>query len=262
MQKSYSLLIFAQFGLFFSICAQGRANLPIPIIEDTARTELLGTDIVGWTYGDDQRWYSLERGIPIKTTSYEWEQVHERPPYRLGADNIQFLEIIKIRFDTVPYTLFVKGSLDGYYEYPSRLKGWTETEEIQYFLMKDEELEKYHRKDSLGSFFYEIELQDHGILTNIRLKKRKEWLKILQEKVVPRENHPWRLMIHQELYGNENIARFQVYPMHHLFKDVDGLRQVQQIKGKRIYGKPELLQYFYYEVPFDQLYRFLNTDLF
>lgn len=262
MRKSYSLLFFAQIALCIGIHAQGRVNLPIPIIEDTARTELLGTDIDGWTLGDDQRWCNLERGIPIKTTSYEWEQIKEQESYRLGTDNIQFLEFIKMSFDTIPYTLLVKGSLDGKFEYPSREKGWVETEEIQYFLIKDQILKEYFRKDSSGTFLYEIELADHGVLTDVRLKKRKEWLGILKEKVVPREKYPWRLMVHLELFGNENIGRFQIYPMHRLFKDVDGLRQVQQIKGKRIYGKPELLQYFYYEVPFDQLYRFLNTDSF
>lgn len=241
------------------LCAHGRQSLPIPVAEDTALSRIESEDITGWTYGEDLRWYSVKHSIPMHTTTFKWEKLRNDRAHALGEENIQFLEVFRMYYGTKPYIVVVKGIMDGVYEYPERQRGWDESPRLHYFVMDESELEKIHAKNSIGTFIYSLRLVDHGFVPHVKFKKRERWIEEICKKAVPHENYPWELMFHVSLFGEQNVARFQLYAMHRVFKDIDGVRNVQQLRGERIYGKDELMEYFYYEVPFSQMFQYLHT---
>ncbi|QTN39552.1 hypothetical protein HZ996_10520 [Cryomorphaceae bacterium] len=242
-----------------TMLGQGRENLPQPVSEDSSLARLDGEVITGWTFGEDMRWYSLPGAIPVRTTSFRWENIQDDPNYALGEDNIRFIETFRLYYGTKAYYVMVKASEEGAYKYPARERGWETAPRIDYFMLEESEVVKIHAKDSIGTFMYQLKLVDHGIVRNIKLKKREDWVEEIMRKAIPREDYPWELVFHASLFGEQNVARFQFYAMHRAFKDIDAVRHVQKIRGNRIYGKPELMDYFYYEIPFELMFTYLRT---
>lgn len=209
--KQYYLIIALLFtALSFS---QERVNAALPKLNPVASGRI--PEVTGWTQNDAGEWLSRKNRIP-SNLSGEDKILLDHENEALGEDRENFIDI-SVRDVTINdsvYSILIKKFKDGFYKYSSIREGWIPTNNLDYFVFRKEELNKF--KNLEPNRVYEIKIDP--IYTNDQMVSvtGKDYLKLVSEdlfkEMKKNQSAPSKkLVIYFKLYNNKVRFIIQSY---------------------------------------------------
>ncbi len=224
--------------------AQTRESTPDMIFSEEP-IGLLEEDITGWTYSLDGKWLSGENVVYPRLQSRNTEKLN-KPPYKFGIDNFSKMALHEIHYGRDTLLLLVKFFENGYFKYPRTQSGWKSQKGLHYFVFEKPNQQLVNITDTTRHTFT-AKLINSGTLTDVSYRK---YLDRVEERVNLEESSNRFLHMDFELYRETDVFRFMIYANHEVFHDLRGTVTDLDIKGKSLFGTPQLLDYVYFETTF------------
>lgn len=245
MRKLIVLLFLSQ-----GLLAQTRENKPLPIFPKKP-VKILDEGITGWSLSMDGQWISQEMKIPVRLISTNEDQ-YETKINSLGNDNIEELQIYPAIYGNDTLIMLVKIYETGAYEYQRTKKGWDDYLLAYYFVIDHKELRKLKAISSEASVI-ELEMKDFGLVTDVRTRNV---LDDIRQKMIVKPETQRRLAFIIRKMDSTGKIQFQFASLHEVFRDVEGVLNDFQLRGRSLYGKEALLDHLYYEMDEDTFKEF------
>jgi hypothetical protein len=240
MKERFLLLLFF-FG-FSATFSQVRRNAPLLSFSSVPIGQL-DEGIAGWVRTTNGQWISSENTIPKRFSSFD-EKKYKQKHNKLGMDNIQAIEVYDVTYGDERLWAIVKYYTNGAYKYKGTQKGWKDWDEAYYYLVYPEEFQKLSELEDSIIHVIKFKLLHSG---RIRDVKRDEIADEIQRKVKFTQTFDRYMVLHLRLDRGSNKAHFQFACPHEIFGDIEGVLNDFTVKGKSLYGRPALFDYFYYE---------------
>ena len=240
MKQRFLLLLF--FFVFGELSAQVRRNAPL-LSFSSVPIGVLEEGVTGWVRTTNGQWISEEGVIPKRFSSFD-EMLYNQKHNRLGMDNLHAIEVFDVTYGDERLWAIVKYYRNGAYRYEGTQKGWKDWEEAYYYLVYPEEFQKLSELEDSVIHIMKFKLLHSGRIVNV---KRKEIAEEIQRKVKFTTTWDRTMVLHLRLDRGANKAHFQFACPHIIFSDLEGVLNDFTVKGKSLYGRPALFDYFYYE---------------
>ena len=228
------------------VMAQAREEKPLPIIAEEP-TGILEENITGWSYSLDGQWMSAKNTIPPRGVSRD-KDFYESRENKLGLDNTIELRTYPVKYGDSTLLLILKLYESGTYKYQATKSGWRTQIDGYYYLVPFSALSQLSSLENGKLQRITIEMIQGGRLTDVSPKKV---LEALEEQLIVKESYDRNLIMQIRPYKEKNIAQYNLYSLHEIFPDVEGVLRDFTINGKSLYGSKLIMDYFYYEVPLD-----------
>ncbi len=231
------------------LSGQTRENEPVLEIFPTP-IAVMQHDVVGWMRTVDGLWKSENNTIPRRFSRFDDEK-YAMPDNALGQDNLIKLEVYDAVHKGERVWVFVKYTRNGDFKYRGRRKGWKKWTDAYFYLVYPNEFLKVQESltDSIPHIL-KFDLIYSGHLH--KLNKKAVAPEILKH-VRYTNNFNRQMVINIQLFRDQDVARFMICSMHKVFPEIEGVVQDFTVKGKSIYGRPMLFDYFYYETSLSNL---------
>jgi len=245
--------------LFSLICiwawGQTREEKPLPIFREEP-LNVLKEGITGWSYSIDGQWIGKESVIPVVAVSTK-KKAYKAKEARVGLDNIQALYLVPAQYGKDTLVALLKLYLHGSYRYPLTHKGWQEIPYAYYFLFKKKELKKLQAFQDTNISHVRIPLLDGGLLKDV---KAKDVIAKMNANVVVRRRYDRQLVFTMLSEPTSGKLYFQLYSMHDIFSDVEGVYQDFTKRGRTLYNSQDLLNYLYFEIDQSAFRQFFKLE--
>lgn len=233
------------------VTAQQRVNDPLPILSKEPAAIL--ESAIGWCQSLDGQWISQDNTIPIRTNSRDKGR-YESKTGQLGMDNFESFRLYPVSYADSTLLLLVKVYTDGHYKYASTKKGWKTNTKAHYYLITRHSWNRVIQLHSEGIHLVRIPLLDAGVLDVTGDNDiKKEFEKVSHVRRLDRS----LIVQYQQQFQN---MRFQIYSVHDVFDDIEGVRQDFRLHNNSFYGKEELFRYLYYEITLQEWLSFVSMQ--
>lgn len=223
------------------LMAQTRVNSPqIQIGEEPIG--VLDENFKGWSYSLDGKWISGEQCVYHRILSVQ-EDLLNSDEQKLGIDNFNEIRVHELYYGKDTLLLLLKPFEAGYYKYPRSKTGWKTELRIHYFVI---EKPKEALAEINDTVFHSMEykLYDSGTLNNTSVRRSID--EISQRLNLTKTSNRY-LYLDFEVYKSTSVIRFMLYANHEIFHDLQGTVDDLTIRGKSLFGTPQLLNYIYFE---------------
>lgn len=231
-------------SFFFGLKAQVRTDEPDVLFSEEP-LGIIEEGLTGWTYSLDGKWISGENVVYPRIQSRNTDKL-KNEPYKFGIDNISKMALHEIYYGADTLLLLVKFFEIGYFKYPRTQSGWKDQNGLHYFVFEKPRQQLQNVTDSIRQTF-KAKLINSGTLTDVSQRK---YLKKIEERLNLLEASNRYLYFDYELYQQKDVLRFMIYSNHEVFHDLRGTNTDLSIKGKTLFGTPQLLDYVYFETTF------------
>ena len=235
--------------------AQNREEKPLPIIAKEP-TGSLEENITGWSYSLDRQWVSAENIIPVRAVSRD-KNIYKSHENELGLDNLKMLQAYPVKYGEKTLLLLVKFFKTGDYKSPATQSGWKTQLNAYYYLIPFDELKQLSELPDGQEKKIVIEMIHGGLVSDI---KTSEALDEIEEKLIVKDSYDRNMILQLRPFQEKNIVQFQLYSLHEIFSDVEGVAHDFTLNGKSVYGSPVLLDYIYYETSLDNFKNTFSLD--
>ena len=229
---------------FLCMVAQHRASTPDMLFGEDP-IGIIDEGITGWTYTLDGKWISGENVAYPRIQSRN-NAVLNNPPYQFGIDNITQMALHEIIYGSDTVLLLVKFFENGYFKYPRTQSGWKNQKGLHYFVFEKPRHKLSSVADTTRQTFT-VKLINSGTLMDVSQRK---YVNRIEERINLEEKSNRLLYFDFELYKDTDVLRFMIYANHEVFHDLRGTVTDLEIKGKTLFGTPQLLDYVYFETTF------------
>ena len=220
---------------------QTRTNTPeVKISEEPIASMEEG--FTGWTYSLDGKWISGENCIYPRLLSVQNDRL-KSPPYSLGIDNMKEIQVYEVLYGADTLLLILKPYEDGYFKYASSQTGWRSQKSIHYFII---DKPKSHLNEIQDTLLHTLEykLYDSGTIQDISLRKA---IPEISKRLNLSQKSNRILFLDYQVWKETGVIRFMLYANHEVFHDLRGTVSDITIRGKSLFGTPQLLNYIYFE---------------
>lgn len=249
----YKALCFCLLNI--SLVAQPREEKPLPQFREEP-LHIIEEGITGWSYSIDGQWVSSEKHIPPIAVSTS-KKDYKSDEAKLGMDNIQQLMLVPAKYGEDTLVALIKIYTHGEYEFPISKKGWDEVTYAYYFIFKARYLEKLHSFNDTVTKNLRISLLDGGTLRDIKAKNA---IEEMNKRAVIRNRYDRDLVITLQKRGDKPIMMFQLYSMHEIFSDLEGVYSDYTRRGTTLYNSTELLKYLHYTINLKKFRQFFTLE--
>ena len=196
----------------------------------------------GWTYSLDGKWIKGENCIFPRLLSVQNDRL-KTPPYSLGIDNMQEIQVYEVFYGADTLLLILKPFEDGYFKYTSSQTGWRKQNSIHYFVI---DKPKSHLNEIQDTLLHTLEykLYDSGTISDISLRKS---IPEISKQLNLSQKSNRLLYLDFQVWKETGKIRFMLYSNHEVFHDLRGTVGDITIRGKSLFGTPQLLNYIYFE---------------
>lgn len=225
---------------------QLRENNPLPVLAEEP-TGILEEAITGWCYSLDGQWVSEENTIPVRAVSRD-KQTYKSDENALGLDNLQAIKTYPVQYGKDTLFLIVKFFKEGSFKYPATKSGWKTQLNAYYYLVPISFLKDLNALYNQEEKKLMVEMIHGGLVSNI---KERNALEEIEKQLIVKDSYDRNMVLHIKPFLEQKVVQFQLYSLHEIFSDVEGVLHNFTLNGKSVYGSPVLLNYIYYETPLD-----------